>query len=165
MFTLSAPSVFELSMQLLVQTATEAVAIFDADLCYLQVNAAYAALNGVTIADCSRQPFSSFNQSPLLALLQPMQQVLAGQLNQSRLVLATTAHGPCCCELYLLQTEHQPKGLLLRIRQLDQPQQDKQDCELLRQVLDSLFTFVGILTPEGVLVDANRSPLDADKSE
>lgn len=30
-----------------------------------------------------------------------------------------------------------------------------------RQVLDSLFTFVGVLTPDGVLVEANRAPLEA----
>ncbi|QQE65610.1 hypothetical protein GFS31_22980 [Leptolyngbya sp. BL0902] len=30
----------------------------------------------------------------------------------------------------------------------------------LRQVLDSLFTFVGVLTPDGTLVEANQAPLD-----
>lgn len=31
----------------------------------------------------------------------------------------------------------------------------------LRRVLDSLFAFVGVLTPEGVLTEANRAPLEA----
>lgn len=31
----------------------------------------------------------------------------------------------------------------------------------LRRVLDSLFAFVGVLTPEGVLVQANKAPLEA----
>ncbi len=31
----------------------------------------------------------------------------------------------------------------------------------LREVLDSLFTFVGLLTPDGTMVEANRAPLDA----
>ena len=31
----------------------------------------------------------------------------------------------------------------------------------LRRVLDSLFTFVGVLTPEGVLLEANKAPLEA----
>jgi PAS domain S-box-containing protein len=31
----------------------------------------------------------------------------------------------------------------------------------LRQVLDNLFAFVGVLTPEGVLLEANRAPLEA----
>ncbi len=31
--------------------------------------------------------------------------------------------------------------------------------EFLRQVLDSLFTFVGVLTPEGILIEANQAPL------
>lgn len=33
--------------------------------------------------------------------------------------------------------------------------------ELVRQILDSLFTFVCILTPEGILIDANAAPLVA----
>ena len=33
--------------------------------------------------------------------------------------------------------------------------------QLRRRILDSLFTFVGILTPDGILLDANRSPLEA----
>lgn len=31
----------------------------------------------------------------------------------------------------------------------------------LRRVLDSLFAFVGVLTPDGVLIEANQAPLDA----
>ncbi len=31
----------------------------------------------------------------------------------------------------------------------------------LRQVLDSLFAFVGVLTPDGLLIEANQAPLDA----
>lgn len=31
----------------------------------------------------------------------------------------------------------------------------------LRRVLDSLFTFVGVLTPDGTVTEANRAPLDA----
>lgn len=31
----------------------------------------------------------------------------------------------------------------------------------LRRVLDSLFAFVGVMTPEGILVEANRAPLEA----
>jgi diguanylate cyclase (GGDEF)-like protein/PAS domain S-box-containing protein len=32
--------------------------------------------------------------------------------------------------------------------------------EFLRQVLNSLFTFVGVLTPDGILIEANQAPLD-----
>src|SRR5208337_424622 len=31
----------------------------------------------------------------------------------------------------------------------------------LRRVLDSLFTFVGVLTPDGTLIEANKAPLEA----
>lgn len=43
--------------------------------------------------------------------------------------------------------------------QLERAQKDSYD--LVRRILDNLFTFVGILTPEGVLLDANRAPLEA----
>lgn len=33
--------------------------------------------------------------------------------------------------------------------------------QFLRRVLDSLFTFVGVLDPEGTVLEANRAPLDA----
>lgn len=33
--------------------------------------------------------------------------------------------------------------------------------ELQRRILDSLFTFVSILSPDGLLIDANRAPLEA----
>ena len=33
--------------------------------------------------------------------------------------------------------------------------------QLLLRVLDSLFTFVGVMSPEGVLLEANRAPLEA----
>lgn len=36
----------------------------------------------------------------------------------------------------------------------------QQASEFLRKVLDSLFSFVGVLTPEGVLTEANRAPLE-----
>ena len=32
----------------------------------------------------------------------------------------------------------------------------------LRRVLDSLYTFVGVMTPDGILIEANRTALDAD---
>ncbi len=35
------------------------------------------------------------------------------------------------------------------------------NAAVLRRVLDSLFTFVGVLTPEGVVLDVNRAPLEA----
>lgn len=56
-----------------------------------------------------------------------------------------------------------------RPAEVDWPQVDFDDAELisgnnvsyLRHVLDNLFVFVGVLTPEGVLLEANRPPLEA----
>jgi PAS domain S-box-containing protein len=43
---------------------------------------------------------------------------------------------------------------------LPDPGSDAQHDERLRQVLDALFTFVSVCTPEGVLLEANRALLD-----
>lgn len=40
-------------------------------------------------------------------------------------------------------------------------QAKKESDELVRRVLDSLFTFVGMLTPDGTVIDTNKSPLEA----
>lgn len=40
-------------------------------------------------------------------------------------------------------------------------QAKKVSNELVRRVLDGLFTFVGMLTPDGTVVDANKSPIEA----
>lgn len=37
----------------------------------------------------------------------------------------------------------------------------EESAKQLRRVLDSLFAFVGVLTPDGVLIEANRAPLEA----
>lgn len=37
----------------------------------------------------------------------------------------------------------------------------RESATLVRRVLDGLFAFVGVLTPDGTLVEANRAPLDA----
>lgn len=39
-------------------------------------------------------------------------------------------------------------------------QRRQQDLDKLRQVLDSMFAFVGILSPDGTVLDANRPPLE-----
>mgnify|MGYP000891245199 CR=1 FL=1 len=39
-------------------------------------------------------------------------------------------------------------------------QRRQQDLDKLRQVLDSMFAFVGILAPDGTVQDANRAPLE-----
>lgn len=41
-----------------------------------------------------------------------------------------------------------------------QRQQQRSEAQL-RRVLDSLFVFVGVLSPEGILLEANRAPLEA----
>lgn len=50
-------------------------------------------------------------------------------------------------------------AILVLTEQLSQSQQQQQGLQRLRQVLDNLFAFVGILLPDGTLIDANRSPL------
>ena len=49
----------------------------------------------------------------------------------------------------------------INLTQLKQIQTTLQDERQLRRALDSLFCFVGVMTPNGTLIDANRTALDA----
>jgi PAS domain S-box-containing protein len=49
----------------------------------------------------------------------------------------------------------------INLTQLKQAQATLHDERQLRRALDSLFCFVGLMTPDGTLIDANRTALDA----
>ena len=53
-------------------------------------------------------------------------------------------------------------GINLDISRLKDAERRTRESEtLLRRVLDGMFAFVGVLTPDGTLIEANRAPLEA----
>lgn len=66
--------------------------------------------------------------------------------------------------LPLLDPQQQVQGILVialnQTMEWSVQQRRQQDLDKLRQVLDSMFAFVGILAPDGTVQDANRPPLE-----
>ena len=79
-----------------------------------------------------------------------------------------SAEGICPMAGRRLRIDIQPRGdggLVAFLRDMTAAEEAAQriaDSEArLRRVLDNLFTFVGVLTPDGTLMEANRAPLQA----
>lgn len=66
--------------------------------------------------------------------------------------------------LPLFDEQQQVKGVVVialnQTMEWGVQQRRQQDLDKLRQVLDNMFAFVGILTPDGTVQDANRPPLE-----
>lgn len=158
-----------LAFDYLLHNPATAVALLDHNLNYLDVNQAFADFNGCTVLDHTGKHISELSGSSLQILaailasstdIQPVEEP-----NKLRYSLLSAKHQPWLCELQPLLTAAGTMGFAIMARpefpDKNYLQQDPQSSRTLRQVLDNLFAFVGILTPEGVLIDANRSPLEA----
>lgn len=158
-----------LAFEYLLHNPTAAVAVLDHNLHYLDVNQAFADFNGCAVNDHAGKHISELSGSSLQHLAAILtqsgdaQETFKPQSSSHRLLSAN--HQPWACELHPLLAASGRIGFAI----MAQPEfpdktrliQDRQSSSTLRQVLDNLFAFVGILTPEGVLIDANRSPLEA----
>ncbi|MCT6701343.1 PAS domain S-box protein [Rheinheimera sp. 4Y26] len=148
------------------------VALLDSDLRYLSINQTLADFNGHSIEEHLGQ--TVWQMLPQLApdIAPVIQQVL--QTGVARLDFAVSAPTPAVPEqnsdwLCSYFPVAGPDGSISAVavlaqnqtlvRQLELSQQQSQ--QRLRKVLDSLVAFVGILTPDGTLIDANSPPLQA----
>tara|TARA_B110000211_G_scaffold67989_1_gene78473 strand:+ start:1794 stop:3608 length:1815 start_codon:yes stop_codon:yes gene_type:complete len=148
------------------------IAILDDALKYRQVNRVLAEFNGISPEQhLDRTIWDVLPQlAPVVA--PALQNVL--DTGVAVLDLKVSANTPSiegreshweASYLPIVNTEGNTVGILAIAQnrtfeyQLDRAKKDSYD--LVQRILDSLFTFVGILTPEGVLVDANRAPLEA----
>lgn len=148
------------------------LALLDRELRYVQINAMLAQANGLSVEAhlgrrvCEVLPLAADSLLPLL------QEVLdSGQARANFHVAAEVPSLPG--ELSDWEASYLPvfgedgavAGVLVQAlnRSLERrTQQVRLQGEMhLRNVLDSLFVFVGVLDPEGVLLEANRAPLEA----
>ena len=138
------------------------VTILAPDFSVLLLNQTQADWHHCSIAQLQGQSFITI-QPQLQTALQQVQSHPHPQLDVSfNTTTGTTGqlqHWRCHC-LPLLQ-HAELSAILVLTEQLSQSQQQQQGLQRLRQVLDNLFAFVGILLPDGTLIDANRSPLEA----
>lgn len=138
------------------------VAILAPDCSVLLLNQTQADWLHADSATLQGQCYTSIQPQLQVAL----QQVRSTASPQSSISFSTPAdgtgqlqHWQCRC-LPLLQAG-ELNAIAVLTEQLNQSQQQQQGLQRLRQVLDNLFAFVGILLPDGTLIDANRSPLEA----
>lgn len=148
------------------------VALLDSDLRYLSINQTLADFNGHSVAEHLGQ--TVWQMLPQLApdIAPVIQQVL--QTGVARLDFAVSAPTPAvpeqnsdwlCSYFPVAGTDGSISAVAVLaqnqtlVRQLERSQQQSQ--QRLRKVLDSLVAFVGILTPDGTLIDANKPPLQA----
>lgn len=148
------------------------VAILDNELRYLFINQTLADFNGHSVEDHLGQTVWQMLPHLEQDIAPVIQNVLKS--GEARLNFAVSAPTPAVpdqnsdwlCSYFPIP---HPDGDTAAVavlaknqtlmRQLERSQQQSQ--QRLRKVLDSLFAFVGILTPDGTLIDANSPPLKA----
>jgi len=164
------PSLIDQSLLTLANHLTSGIAVLDCDFRYLFINPILADFNGHSVeqhigrsvrevlpelADCilplltqvrdSAIPLLDFNLSPVSA-----GKTAIGHWTGSYIpVLSDDQQVVAIAVVATNQT---------REKQLQQSQQ--QDLIRLKQVLNNMFAFVGLLAPDGTLLDANAPPLD-----
>src|SRR6218665_944191 len=148
------------------------LALLDRELRYVQINAMLAQANGLSVEAHLGRRVSEVLPLAVDSLLPLLQEVLdSGKARANFHVAAEVPSLPG--ELSDWEASYLPvfgedgvvAGVLVQAlnRSLERrTQQVRLQGEMhLRNVLDSLFVFVGVLDPEGVLLEANRAPLEA----
>ncbi|TNC85210.1 MAG: PAS domain S-box protein [Thalassolituus sp.] len=158
------------------------IAILDTDLRYREVNPLLAKFNGVSVEDHIGQTVAEVLPALAPVVVPELNRVLetGTPLRDLRITGQTPSLKgqdslweasylpivePANDNLSSLESEHHVTGILVLAinRSLEQELEraKEESHQLQRRILDSLFTFVGILSPDGVLIDANRAPLEA----
>ncbi len=146
-----------------------AVACFDSERRYMALNQAAAELNGVSKELTIDKPFYDVVPDLKETLTPIFDQVLIDKASiTDRLIEGKTPKSDN--KRYWLANYHpitlpnNEAGLMATVEEITQQVFAKKNAEtnkrLLTDVLNSLFTFVGLLDKEGVLLDANKAPLD-----
>lgn len=167
----SAPDA-QLLVASLLETAPIGIAVLDADCRYQHINALLAASNGLSVAaHIGQRPRDVLpDAGPGLEAI--MQAVLAS--NQARTRFAACAEIPPGSGKLrhweasyhpLPGSDGRPAGIIAMVEDVtlrhEADRLQRENAAHVRRVLDNLFTFVGVLTPDGTLQSANRAPLDA----
>ncbi|MDB5802427.1 MAG: signal transduction histidine kinase [Rhodocyclales bacterium] len=157
----------------LLDALPHAVAIFDLHLFCVHTNAAFAQITGLRIASHGGRSLATLLPGAAAQLEKSIRRSLvdgATILDQplDEPLKARDAKGSHRWLLSVKPLEEQtPDGLIagvivqLRDAKHDTGQAIRAVETQSRRLLDNLFTFVGLLTPDGTVVDANRAPLEA----
>jgi len=158
-----------LAFDYLMQRPGAAVALLDDNYCYLTLNQSFADLTGYNLQAHLEQHITELPCAVSLELYPALLQLQQSADNSKAGVAAfsvsiTVENTQRECSLQILSNADGLGAYLLLLDPLPSlavTRTNLPSSPTLRQVLDNLFAFVGILTPEGILIDANRSPLEA----
>lgn len=146
------------------------IAILDEDYRYIVINQSLADINGVSVDDTIGKTLKEV--VPHLA--EHVEEYISEVITTERdlLNIRITGKTPLSDELRhwdadykLLTLPSGKKGVIVSANEVTefvkQQHRIENSKEYLRRVLDNLFAFVGVLTPDGTLTDANKAPLQA----
>lgn len=148
------------------------LAVLDRQLRYRHINRVLAEANGVSVADHLGRSVAEVLPAAADALLPLLRQVLdQGRALRNLRIEAEVPSLPGepseweASYLPIPGGDGRPVGVLVqalnRTRERLAREAQARGEQQLRRVLDSLFVFVGVLSPDGILLEANRAPLEA----
>ena len=148
------------------------IAILDTELRYLELNSLLARFNGVPINEHVGRTVSDVLPKLAPLIIPILKEVLdSGEPVRNLEVSGETPSVKGqdsfweASYLPIFASTGQVSGILVmavnRTLEYELKRTREESHELQRRILDSLFTFVGILSPDGLLIDANRAPLEA----
>jgi PAS domain S-box-containing protein len=155
---------FRSLLELLLEQAPMGFALLDPQLRYVLVNDALAALTGVPAAAMIGRSFAEVapdlarRGEPLLRQVLATGEPLVNDETVAR-TDADSSRDRVWIRSYHRITDETGGVLGVAALVVDVTEQRQQE-QRLRRVLDGLFTFVGVCTPGGVLLEANRAVLD-----
>lgn len=147
------------------------LAVLDRDLRYCRINEALAAFNGVPVKAALGRTVAEILPDVYPTVAPLLDRVLHGESLSNFKVLAEVPSLPGrvseweASYLPIIAVDGTVAGILVQAVNVTLQQEAMralQESESrVRRVLDSLFAFVGVLTPDGVFLEANQAPLAA----
>jgi PAS domain S-box-containing protein len=158
-----------LALDALSHTLPTGIAVLDSSFRYISINSILAEFNGVAIDQHLGRTVAEVLPAmaeTIMPLLEQVRDTGKALLNFS--VRGDDNSGPEQSQwsgsyIPLFNAEHQLCGIAVVALNSTMDwfvqQTRKDDLERLRKILDNMFTFVGILSPDGTLLDSNSPPL------
>lgn len=147
------------------------LAVLDRELRYCRMNQALAAFNGVSVQAAIGRSVAEVLPDVYPEVAPLLMRVLQGEALEKLRVLAEVPSLPGrpseweASYLPIRCADGAVAGILVKAVNVTLQHaalRSLQESESrVRRVLDSLFAFVGVMTPQGVLLEANRAPLEA----
>ncbi len=158
-------------LEIVYATAPVGLALLDRDFRYIRINDALAEMNGIPAADHIGKTMHEIVPDLVGDIMPMLKHVLeTGETIGPREVTGETAKEPGQQRTWLESWGPvvSPSGELIGLHGSVKDITDRKQAQValaasearLRRLIDNLFAFVGILTPEGNLIETNKAPLE-----